>query len=97
MTSIVDVKVALGLTDEARFLYHEATGVTAAEAKQAASLMAIYASATVHQVEIRDVNFPQVQILCHQLVNLRGRVAEIEKLCAELINDIYNGENKVMS
>lgn len=45
--SVVDVKVALGLADEARFMYHEASGVSVAETKQAASLMVIYALVTV--------------------------------------------------
>jgi hypothetical protein len=48
--SAVDVKVALGLVDEAHVLYREATGVIVAETKQAASLMVIYALAIVHQV-----------------------------------------------
>jgi hypothetical protein len=37
-----------------------------------------------------------VQIICHQVVNLRGRVVEIEKLNVELINVICNNENEVM-
>lgn len=58
--SIVSIRVALGLVDDARSLYHEATRVTKAEAKQAASLMVIHALANVRQVETRDINFPQV-------------------------------------
>lgn len=37
-----------------------------------------------------------MQIICHQVVNLHGRVAEIEKLNVELINAICNNENEAM-
>lgn len=94
--SVVGIRVALGLADEARSLFHEATGVTEAEAEQATSLMVIHALANVRQVEIRDVNFPQVQFLCHQVVNLRYRVEETEKICAKLSHTIHNSENEMM-
>lgn len=68
--SVIGIRVALGQADEARSLYHEANGVTVIKAEQAASLMAIHALANVCQVEIRDVNFLQVQLLRHQVVNL---------------------------
>lgn len=82
--AVVGVTVVLGPSSAVPFIYHEAAGATVAEAEQAAFLMIIHALAAEYHMEIRDVNYPQVQCLRHQVASLRGRVAEAEKLCVEL-------------
>ena len=94
--AIVGATVILGPSHDVPFIYHEAARTTVAEAEQAASLMVIHALAAEHQVEIRDVNFPQVQCLRYQVASLRDRVAEAEKLCVELMSAIRSSENEVM-
>ncbi|EAY78147.1 hypothetical protein OsI_33195 [Oryza sativa Indica Group] len=89
-------QVNLGPADRVPYLYYEAAKTTVAEAEQTASLMAIHALATERQIEIRDVNYPQVQHLRHQVARLRGRVVEAEKLCAELLTIVRSSENEVM-
>ncbi|EEE50814.1 hypothetical protein OsJ_31208 [Oryza sativa Japonica Group] len=93
---VVGVQVNLGPADRVPYLYYEAAKTTVAEAEQTASLMAIHALAAERQIEIRDVNYPQVQHLRHQVARLRGRVVEAEKLCAELLTIVRSSENEVM-
>ncbi|PVH34873.1 hypothetical protein PAHAL_7G052300 [Panicum hallii] len=85
--AIVGAKVILCPAHDVPFIYHEAARNTLAEAEQAALLMVIHALAAEHHVEIRDVNFPQVQCLRYQVA---------EKLCVELMSVIRSSENEVM-
>lgn len=58
--------------------------------------MFIHALAHERQVEIRDVNFPQVQFLCHQVSSLHRQLADSKKLSVELMRTIRSNENEVL-
>uniref|UniRef100_A0A0E0L2V6 Uncharacterized protein n=1 Tax=Oryza punctata TaxID=4537 RepID=A0A0E0L2V6_ORYPU len=62
---VVGVQVNLGPADRVPYLYYEVAKTIVAEPEQTASLMTIHALAAERQIEIRDVNYPQVQHLRH--------------------------------